>query len=57
MYQPDQTVTMKKQHPCGGKAWKIVSIGAEVKLQCLTCGRFITLSKTELSKRAKEQKN
>ncbi len=57
MYQPGETVVMKKQHPCGSKEWKIVSVGAEVKLQCLTCGRYINLSKTELLKRVKEQKN
>jgi hypothetical protein len=44
---------MKKQHPCGGAEWKIVRVGADIKLQCVTCGKFINLTRDELKKRAK----
>ena len=27
-----QIVVMKKKHPCGGNSWKIVRVGADVKL-------------------------
>ena len=53
MYELNEIVTMKKQHPCGGAAWKIVRVGADIKLQCLTCGKYVNLTRDELKKRAK----
>lgn len=53
MYGLNEIVTMKKQHPCGGAEWKIVRVGADIKLQCVTCGKFINLTRDELKKRAK----
>ena len=53
MYGLNEIVTMKKQHPCGGAEWKIVRVGADIKLQCATCGKFINLTREELKKRAK----
>ncbi|MBR4943245.1 MAG: DUF951 domain-containing protein [Clostridia bacterium] len=48
-------VTMKKQHPCGGSVWKVVRLGADVKLQCVTCGKYINLTKDELKRRIDRQ--
>ena len=53
MYEINEIVIMKKQHPCGGVAWTIARIGADIKLQCNTCGRFVNLTRDELKKRAK----
>ena len=53
MYELDIIVVMKKTHPCGGATWKIVRVGADVKLQCTTCGKYINLTRDELKKRAK----
>ena len=53
MYELKQIVIMKKQHPCGGSAWTITRLGADVKLQCNTCGKYINLTRDELEKRAK----
>lgn len=53
MYELNKIVAMKKQHPCGGAEWKIVRVGADIKLQCLTCGKFINVTRDELKKRAK----
>lgn len=52
MYEVDALVTMKKQHPCGGKVWQIARVGADIKLQCQTCGKYINLTRDELKKRA-----
>ena len=51
-YELDGLVTMKKQHPCGSLVWKIVRMGADLKLQCVTCGKYINLTKDELKRRA-----
>ena len=46
-------VTLKKQHPCGGNVWTVVKTGADIKLQCNTCARYITITRDDLKKRAK----
>lgn len=53
MYELNQSIVMKKQHPCGGSVWTVVRLGADVKLQCDTCGKYINLTRDELKKRAK----
>lgn len=52
-----ETITMKKQHPCGGKEWEIVGTGADIKLRCKTCGRYVTLSREDVRKRSKAKNN
>ncbi|MBQ8684855.1 MAG: DUF951 domain-containing protein [Clostridia bacterium] len=53
MYEINDIVVMKKPHPCGGKAWTVARTGADIKLQCNGCGRFVNLTRDELKKRAK----
>jgi hypothetical protein len=53
VYELNEIVTMKKQHPCGGNEWKIVRVGADVKLQCVTCGKYVNMTRDEITKRAK----
>lgn len=53
MIETGTVVMMKKAHPCGGTAWEIVRVGADIKLQCKTCGKYINLTRDELKKRAK----
>ena len=52
-YELDSIITLKKPHPCGGVQWKIVRIGADIKLQCLTCGKYVNLMREELKRRVK----
>ncbi|MBQ8342773.1 MAG: DUF951 domain-containing protein [Clostridia bacterium] len=54
-FEVGKAVTMKKAHPCGGASWEIVRVGADIKLQCKTCGKYINLTRDELKKRAKPQ--
>ncbi len=46
-------VTLRKAHPCGGFEWRVVRIGADIGLECLTCGHKIFLSRRDLAKRIK----
>lgn len=57
MYELNQIVRLKKPHPCGGKDWEIVRVGEDLKLRCLTCGRFVNLTRDELKKRARPTGN
>ena len=54
MYVLDQVVKTKKTHVCGSNEWKIVRTGADLKLECLGCGRIIMMSKNELDKKIKQ---
>ena len=56
MYELNDTLVLKKTHPCGGSDWKVVRLGADVKLRCLTCGRFVNLTRDELKRRVKRVK-
>jgi len=47
-------VKLRKQHPCGGYDWKIVRLGADIGLECLTCSHRVLLSRRELAKRLKQ---
>jgi hypothetical protein len=44
---------LRKLHPCGGYEWKIVRLGADIGLECLTCGRKVLLPRRELARRLK----
>jgi hypothetical protein len=44
---------LRKPHPCGGYEWKIVRLGADIGLECLTCGRRILLPRRTLARRLK----
>jgi hypothetical protein len=46
-------VRLRKPHPCGGYEWKIVRLGADIGLECLTCGRRVLLARRILARRLK----
>lgn len=54
MYEEGMLVEMKKPHPCGGKAWEILRVGADFRIECTTCKRSIMLSRQEFTKRVKK---
>ena len=38
----NDTVEMKKEHPCKkSKYWKVIRMGADIKIKCLGCGAVI----------------
>ena len=46
-------VRLRKPHPCGSYDWRIVRLGADIGLECLTCGHRVMLSRRELAHRLK----
>jgi len=46
-------VHLRKPHPCGSYDWKVTRIGADIRLECLGCGRRVMLTRRELKKRLK----
>ena len=52
-YKIGQVVKMKKSHPCGANLWKITRVGADFKIQCLSCKRSIMITRAKFNKMVK----
>ena len=46
----NDTVQMKKNHPCGGNVFLVIRVGSEVRVKCVTCGRDMTLDRIKFEK-------
>ncbi len=55
-YKLDDIVEMKKPHPCASKSklFKIIRLGADIKIQCLGCGNIIMMPRHDFEKRMKK---
>jgi hypothetical protein len=45
---------LRKPHPCGGDAWQVIRLGADIGLRCETCGRRVLLARRDLERRLVE---
>ena len=52
--QLNDILTMKKQHPCGSKTWKVLRIGADFRLKCEGCGHEVMLPRSKAEKNIKK---
>ena len=41
---------LKKPHPCGGNKFRVVRVGSQVRMICLTCEHDMTLDRIKLEK-------
>lgn len=48
------TLTMKKEHPCGGKQWLVLRIGADFRLRCLKCGHELMITRQKAEKNIRQ---
>jgi hypothetical protein len=46
-------VEMRKPHPCGGRQWEVVRVGADIGLRCCTCGHRVLLPRRRFAHQAK----
>lgn len=53
-YKLGSIVTMKKEHPCGTNEWEIVRVGADIKIKCIKCGRFVMIPRIDFNKKLKK---
>jgi hypothetical protein len=51
--QLDDIVRLRKPHPCGGFEWKVFRLGADIGLECLSCGRRVMLPRRTVARRLK----
>jgi len=49
----DDIVELKKPHPCGASLFKIVRVGANVRVICCGCGRDMNIDRIKLEKSIK----
>jgi len=42
---------LRRPHPCGGRSWEIVRLGADIGLTCLTCGHRVMIVRRDLERR------
>lgn len=55
-YELNDILELKKPHPCVAKStkWKVLRLGADIKIECLGCGNRVMLTRFDLSKRIKK---
>lgn len=54
-YDLDDIIEMKKAHPCGkSNLWKIIRVGADIKVKCQGCGSTIMFSRFEFDRKIKK---
>jgi hypothetical protein len=49
-YQIDDTVELKKPHPCGSHLWRIWRTGIDFGLRCEGCGHRIMISRKDFER-------
>lgn len=55
VYNLNDIVEMKKQHPCRKSTqWKIIRMGADIRIKCLGCGSSVLFPRSEFEKKLKK---
>ena len=49
----DDVVRLRKSHPCGGTDWRVVRLGTDIGLVCLTCQRRVLIPRGKFIKQVK----
>ncbi len=53
-YELGDVVEMKKQHPCGTNEWKVIRLGADVRIKCEGCQHSVMIPRREFEKKMKK---
>ncbi|MEJ5309727.1 MAG: DUF951 domain-containing protein [Anaerolineae bacterium] len=46
-------VELRKSHPCGGHTWRILRVGVDIGMECLTCRRYVMVPRSRFEARVK----
>ncbi|MBI5975060.1 DUF951 domain-containing protein [Staphylococcus canis] len=52
-YELNDIVEMKKQHACGTNRFRIIRMGADIRIKCEHCQRSIMMPRAEFNKKLK----
>lgn len=44
---------MRRKHPCGGFEFRVYRTGADIGIECLTCGRRVMLDRRRFESRVR----
>lgn len=47
-------VEMKKGHPCGANAWKIIRMGMDIRIKCTGCQHSVMIPRLEFERKLKK---
>ena len=54
-YDLNDIVQMKKDHPCKkSHYWKIIRMGADIKIKCEGCGSVVMMERREFERKCKK---
>ncbi|MFQ3546276.1 DUF951 domain-containing protein [Halobacillus rhizosphaerae] len=53
-YDLEDIVQMKKPHPCGENRWKIIRLGADIRIKCEGCGHSILIPRKKFETKMKK---
>ena len=54
-YDLNDIVEMKKEHPClKSKNWKIIRMGADIRIKCMGCGTSVLFPRVQFEKKLKK---
>ncbi|TGB01256.1 DUF951 domain-containing protein [Halobacillus salinus] len=53
-YQLNDIVEMKKPHPCGENRWKIIRMGADIRIKCEGCGHSVLIPRRKFQTKMKK---
>lgn len=42
---------LRRAHPCGGRAWRVDRLGADIGLVCAGCGHRILMDRLDVERR------
>jgi hypothetical protein len=51
--RPGDVVRLKKKHPCSNDEWQVVRVGADIRIRCLKCQRYVLLERPVFERRVK----
>ncbi|MBP5167367.1 MAG: DUF951 domain-containing protein [Oscillospiraceae bacterium] len=50
----NDTIEMKKKHPCGANSWTILRAGMDFRIKCTGCGHELLLPRSKVEKGIKK---
>lgn len=54
-YKLNDIVEMKKEHPCHkSKLWRIIRMGADIRIKCQGCGSSVLMPRSEFERKVKK---
>ncbi|MCQ5278506.1 DUF951 domain-containing protein [Clostridium sp. DFI.1.208] len=54
-YDLNDIVEMKKEHPCHkSKNWRIIRMGADIRIKCMGCGTSVLFPRVQFEKKLKK---